>query len=980
MPETLSMKRRRRREDPALPSERERLLALLHRHGILYASETQPVLSRDGTTARWMLDSLCVSLTPEGLKLAARCLLERLRGFEGRQLATLGTTAIPLLSACVLESGGRYRGLLVRKERKAHGSRKWIEGRIDRDEPVVVVDDSVSSGTTMEACIARLEEAGLWVEGGVCLVRFGWYGGFARMLERGYRMASVYDVWDDFIYRMEDEPEKPIPNPTKIFPELRWREDKAPAGLHPAHLARLAMAAYLDDRSLPQPPARLDRTYDGDGGTYVSLRATGNVYLRHAREGFWHFPGEERGPLPRDVMLAAAKTAALLPPGEAGRSALDSGAIAVTFFSALEPCTVGELDNDRYGIVVASRVRTGRMGGALPRMPGIAGAWAQFQHARMKNAALVSFEPFDLFRHRVVKAVEPGMSWQPSGVPAPADPWYEDPARAGALARRARELALEVLGLEPAAEPLADDVLGADVDSLFVTVYLDGRLRGCMGSAVDRVDDDLRRLVRLALEDRRFAGSGDGGVERLAVTVSVLWDPLELGAFSPAEVMERVRLGQQALLVHQGQRQGLLLPFVAARHGLGPQAYALEVIDKAGITRPPYRWRRYECVTWLAEWHAGGHAGDRADRGDKPRRLAGALPLPPPPPADPEALRRKLAGLFRRYLLRHQRDDGTLYFRYLPHQDVLYEGGDLPRTAHGAWVLRRAGTVLEDGELAAAGRRLVDYLRPLVDAGEEGGAWLRREGEAESVAEVSFLLLALCAGPRSDGDRRLAEGLARALWRRVDRHGRVRTHRDERAGGEAHQDFAPGQLLLALAAACEAGLSAVDEETLRRAFRRYRHRFEVRPKSGMASWHMQAFSRWWRLSGDGAHAAFVYAIADWLLDFQEAKSGGFLGDLQPGGPGYTSALFLEGLGAAVRLAEAAAEGERARRYRRAYDRGLAFVDGLVMQESMAGLLPNPPWAIGGLRQSHLNDEVRIDFVQHGLSAVLELMPRPEAGA
>ena len=44
---------------------------------------------------------------------------------------------------------------------------------------------------------------------------------------------------------------------------------------------------------------------------------------------------------------------------------------------------------------------------------------AQFQHARIKNAKLVSFEPYELFRHDVLKAVEPEATWQPTGVPAP---------------------------------------------------------------------------------------------------------------------------------------------------------------------------------------------------------------------------------------------------------------------------------------------------------------------------------------------------------------------------------------------------------------------------------------------------------------------------------------------------------------------------------------------------------------------------------
>ena len=71
-------------------ADRDELLGMMRRDGILHASERQPVLSRDGTTARWMLNSLQVTLKPRGAELAGRCLLQLLARFEGRQIATSG--------------------------------------------------------------------------------------------------------------------------------------------------------------------------------------------------------------------------------------------------------------------------------------------------------------------------------------------------------------------------------------------------------------------------------------------------------------------------------------------------------------------------------------------------------------------------------------------------------------------------------------------------------------------------------------------------------------------------------------------------------------------------------------------------------------------------------------------------------------------------------------------------------------------------
>ena len=337
----------------------------------------------------------------------------------------------------MLHGGGRYSGVLVRKERKAHGSLKLVEGRLDRAEPVVMVDDSISSGQSMLACAQRLGKAGFHVEGGIGLVHFGYERGMARMLERGYRPAAVFDVFTDLMPHIDGEPPWPA-NPTKTAGAVTWSARRADEGQHPACLARAVMAEYLRSGQVLRPPATLDRPHPGAGGCWVSLRRRGNVHDRPARDGFWHFPGEPAGPVPTDVVLAAVQTAGRLQrahpdaPVDDVRAVLADCAVAVTFFDALTECTVGELDNDRYGIVVRSRERPARMGGALPRMPGIATDWQQYAHAAFRNARLLPGEAHLLYRHEVRKAVEPGVAWQPTGVPLvdpPATSVAEEAAR-----------------------------------------------------------------------------------------------------------------------------------------------------------------------------------------------------------------------------------------------------------------------------------------------------------------------------------------------------------------------------------------------------------------------------------------------------------------------------------------------------------------------------------------------------------------------
>lgn len=961
---------------------------MLLERGILYQTPDQPVLSRDGTSARWMLDSLAVTMQPRGAELAGRCMLELLKQFDGKQIATYGLTGVPILQSCILQSAGKYRGLLLRKERKKHGSLKLIEGQIDPREPTILIDDSVSSGLSMEEGFKVLEDAGLRVEGGIALVRFGWYGGYALMQERGYHMQALYDIWDDFMTRMEGE-QVPLPNPSKWFPEFNWSAKPAPEDLHPAHLARAVLLEYADSGELLRPPKRFKGDYDGAGGVWVSLRSRENIYVRHNRDGFWHFPDEERWSAAEDLVRACLRTGHGLPRGEEGRSLIETSSIAVTFFSELEECTVGELDNDRYGIVVRSRERTSRMGGALPRMPGIGNEWQQFQHARRKNGELLSFEPYVIFRHEVTKAVEPEAEWQPSGVPLKRElPWHQDPAVCAPLAERARDvLVANLFGIEESTPPLAGDFAPAKLDSLYVTVYVRGRMRGCMGSVIRNLDEDIRKRALLAVKDERFADEPAQHPDEIAVTVSLLFNPLELGDLTPDEVAVRSRHGQQALMVYQGNRVGLLLPFVATTHNLNRSEFVAEVIDKAGITRPPYNWCRFDCATWLA---------DSAET----VILEGGFRRPAEP-ALLGVLLDKLAKLHVEYLIRQQADDGSLYLRYEPFQDRLYYGLSGPRLAHATWIIARAWRAFGGNDLKRVRDKLLEYHLKRVQETDRG-VWLvedespapldstsaepapvestsrqSRSGDAPSVSELSFLLLTLAELPETAGHTPLARKLASTLWSCIDVHGRIATHRDANEGTDVYQDYFPGQALLALASAHQTGLTEIIEGRLEQAFSYYRHRFRHRRNFGQVSWLMQAFGKWWEATGNPLFAEFVFEIGDWILQHQQEKTGAFINDHQSDSPGYTTALYLEGIAVAAKVAAASGDSQRHQRYLESLARGFAFADRLTIQQRDASLLPNPGFAIGGLRQSLYASEIRLDFVQHSLSAILDAMASVE---
>jgi hypothetical protein len=190
---------------------------------------------------------------------------------------------------------------------------------------------------------------------------------------------------------------------------------------------------------------------------------------------------------------------------------------------------------------------------------------------------------------------------------------------------------------------------------------------------------------------------------------------------------------------------------------------------------------------------------------------------------------------------------------------------------------------------------------------------------------------------------------------------------------QALQNYVPGQVLLALAAAARVGLLASEEPRIRRAFQYYRHRFRYKRDFGQVSWMTLAAAAWSRLNGQRELAEMAFEIGDFILQFQQNKNGAFITDHQPDTPGYTTAVYLEAIAAAYHVA-LNFNPPRATLYDDAWHEGFNFLDRLIIQERDFSVLPNGDYALGGLRENLYSSHVRIDFVQHSLAAIVERYP------
>ena len=92
----------------------------------------------------------------------------------------------------------------VRSGNKDHGRKNQIEGRLEKGQKVVVVEDLISTGGSLIETVEALREAGAEVLGAVSIFTYGMEKGKKRLAEAGVRAVSLTD-FDEIVAVAEAE-------------------------------------------------------------------------------------------------------------------------------------------------------------------------------------------------------------------------------------------------------------------------------------------------------------------------------------------------------------------------------------------------------------------------------------------------------------------------------------------------------------------------------------------------------------------------------------------------------------------------------------------------------------------------------------------------------------------------------------------------------------------------------------------------------
>lgn len=128
-----------------------------------------------GKKSNFYFDARITTLSAQGSYLIGNIICDLIKeyGLKSKYIGGLSIGADPIISSVTVISYQRQMpldGFLVRKEAKAHGKKKKIEGFIEKGSDVIIVDDIATTGGSTLQAIKAAEEEGHRVEGVFALV------------------------------------------------------------------------------------------------------------------------------------------------------------------------------------------------------------------------------------------------------------------------------------------------------------------------------------------------------------------------------------------------------------------------------------------------------------------------------------------------------------------------------------------------------------------------------------------------------------------------------------------------------------------------------------------------------------------------------------------------------------------------------------------------------------------------------------------
>lgn len=156
-------------------------------------SPDRPITFKSGLVSPVYIDNRRLPFYPDQwhLVIEAFQMLIQARSIEVDIIAGVAVGGVPHSAA--LAFAMRKPSVFVRKEAKAHGTQRLVEGGDVRSKRVLLVEDLVTTGSSSLEAVSRLREAGAAVEDVLAIVGYGFEEAERAFEAAGVRLVTLTD-------------------------------------------------------------------------------------------------------------------------------------------------------------------------------------------------------------------------------------------------------------------------------------------------------------------------------------------------------------------------------------------------------------------------------------------------------------------------------------------------------------------------------------------------------------------------------------------------------------------------------------------------------------------------------------------------------------------------------------------------------------------------------------------------------------------
>jgi len=514
------------------------------------------------------------------------------------------------------------------------------------------------------------------------------------------------------------------------------------------------------------------------------------------------------------------------------------------------------------------------------------------------------------------------------------------------------------------------DSFDFDYHKLFITLICDGNIRGCQSGSssakgFDRFFEDTKEATIECIEDDRFGGELEElEKEDVDIVFTFLFEKEKLKSNDYDYIKDNIELGIHGIEVEgEDGNSAYFKESVPISHNYDLE-YTLErLCKKAGLSDDAWM----DDSTSIYKYDTMSFIGDRENNIFDLYRYNILIDVDDI--TNDDVL--ESISLGRNWFLNNiDTDTGLLEYKYYPSSDSYSSSNNDVRQIASLWSMTEIDVFFDNTDFEELVNTTIDYYLSYKE-NIDNYSYLTIDGYSK-LAYNAFMILVLVNTPYYENRDILLSEFSQGILSLQNDDGSYNTYfNSDRNSGV---DFYPGEAMLALMKLYNYNGNSSYLESVKKAAPYYIDYWRSNKNSAFIPWHTQTYYFLYQETKDYDLVDFVFEMNDWVINYYQNKTGKYpdkIGGFPKSVPRYSTSSYLEGINDAYSLAVQVNADEKIAEYKESIRLGTRFILQTQFNEKNIFYLENPKRAIGGFKESLVSNDLRNDYTQHAVMALIK---------